>query len=97
MMKPNVGLYVHIPFCRKKCLYCDFCSFAGTDETLRAAYTDALCREIASYRDALQDYRIDTIYFGGGTPSLLMPQELGAILDTVRKCFKVTENAEISG
>lgn len=96
MMKPDVGLYVHIPFCRKKCLYCDFCSFAGTDETLRAAYTDALCREIGSYRDALRNFRIDTIYFGGGTPSCLAPAETARILDQIAAVAEIAPDAEVT-
>ena len=105
----NLGIYIHIPFCLRKCPYCDFYSVAEAQQgkaetdTMRVRFVKALCREIESggwkygiKAHAGENRPVDTVYLGGGTPSLLMPQELGAILDTVRKCFKVTENAEIS-
>ena len=105
----DLGIYIHIPFCLRKCPYCDFYSVAeaqyGKAETdaIRGRFVKALCREIEAggrkygmKAPAGEARQADTVYFGGGTPSLLTPQELEAILDTVRKCFKVAENAEIS-
>ena len=63
-------LYIHIPFCVKKCQYCDFLSFAA-DEATQAAYVEALLREIAYYGPHCSDYLVSTVYIGGGTPSWL--------------------------
>lgn len=95
-MKPEVGVYVHIPFCRRKCLYCDFCSFTGTDAETRARYVDAVVRELRSYRAALAPYRVDTVYIGGGTPSLLTEGETARILGALHECFDVCTDAEIT-
>lgn len=105
----NLGIYIHIPFCLRKCPYCDFYSVAEAQqgkseiEGLRARFVKALCREIES---GVRKYgmkartgearQVDTIYLGGGTPSLLMPHELEEIMDTVRKNFELSGNAEIS-
>lgn len=86
------GLYVHIPFCRHKCLYCDFPSYGGLEQWLEP-YTEALCREISN---APQTGEADTVYIGGGTPSLLTPNQLGRILAAVRQKFTLTPGAEIT-
>lgn len=88
------GLYLHIPFCERKCNYCDFYSGSFTDK-LRARYVDKLCREIEKW-GRLNTCPIDTIYFGGGTPSLLTPAQLEEILSAVFKSFKVLDTAEIT-
>lgn len=88
-----LGLYVHIPFCRHKCLYCDFPSYAGL-ERYRDGYIRALCREIAASPYAGE--AADTIYLGGGTPSLLDPPAIGAILDQLRQTFRIRDGAEIT-
>ena len=69
-MKKELELYVHIPFCVKKCAYCDFLSGPAW-EAEKAAYTDALLREIKSVKAAYRDYRVSTVFLGGGTPSVL--------------------------
>lgn len=84
--KTPIGLYLHIPFCKGKCPYCDFYSFYP-DESTVDAYTDALCREISKTGRCF-----DTVYFGGGTPSLLGAERVSRILGLVT----VTENAEIT-
>ena len=89
----NLGLYLHIPFCKRKCAYCDFYS-AVFNDTLAEDYTQALQREIKQW-GGKQNRPIDTIYFGGGTPSLLNHRIL-PILDTVNTSFKVQNNAEIT-
>ena len=94
-MKP-LGLYLHIPFCRSKCLYCDFCSFPRPKEETVARYVDALCRDIALWGARAKDHRVDTVYFGGGTPTVLSADCLSRILETVFRHFSVTEDAEIT-
>lgn len=91
----NTGIYIHIPFCRSKCGYCDFPSYAG-QETLYDAYTAALCRELAGRGGLFSRVRIDSIYIGGGTPSLLPEKNLAAIIETMRKHFVLAPDAEFS-
>ncbi len=94
--KPHLGLYFHIPFCRSKCLYCDFCSRVGQTKEKMKAYTDALCRELLSYQDRLGGYSVDTVYFGGGTPSLLPEAMLCEILDAVSAHCSLDADAEVT-
>lgn len=83
-----LGLYVHIPFCVKKCAYCSFLSFpAGESE--REAYTDTLCKEIRAYEEISDDYLVESIYFGGGTPSILKIDQLSRILDAIKSTFLI--------
>ena len=90
----HLGLYLHIPFCRSKCLYCDFCSFVNRSEADREAYVRALVAEIESKRN--YDYTVDTVYFGGGTPSLLSEEQIAEILAAVRENFRVARDVEIT-
>ena len=94
-MKKSLGIYVHIPFCVLKCRYCDFCSFAGKGSQDMRAYVDELCRRIERF-DGARDYEVDTLYFGGGTPSLIGAESIGRILDSVRGTFCLSESAEIT-
>jgi oxygen-independent coproporphyrinogen-3 oxidase len=89
----KVGIYLHIPFCVSKCWYCDFFSVVGKEEAI-PDYVDAVCQEMYLY--AGQGLMADTVYFGGGTPSLLSPGQLGRILDSLRSGFRLTEDAEVS-
>ncbi len=86
-----IGLYLHIPFCKSKCAYCDFYSVAKSADD-RSRYLDALIGEFSRYRGAA----VDTVYLGGGTPSLLTPQEIEKLLLAVHKNFKVSDGAEIT-
>ena len=89
MMKADaIGLYVHIPFCLRKCNYCDFCSFDSLDGKIRAEYISALIREIKSYKRE-EKISVDTLFFGGGTPSLLEPHEFEAIVEAIRESFNL--------
>lgn len=88
-------LYVHIPFCVKKCSYCDFLSFS-CDERTQIEYADALIREICYYGPLYKDYVVNTIYIGGGTPSWLNEDKLVEIMDAIYRNFQVLEDAEIS-
>lgn len=88
------GLYIHIPFCRSRCSYCDF--YSTTREAEAAHYVRALCREIEERREELPHARVRTIYIGGGTPSLLTPAQLQQILDAVYANYEVEEGAEVT-
>ncbi len=94
MKAKSVGLYVHIPFCLSKCAYCDFCSFSTKDESLIDGYVDALCNEIYSYRE--KEISVDTVFFGGGTPSLLSPDLLKKILYAINATFDLSELSEFT-
>ncbi|MBA2502383.1 MAG: radical SAM family heme chaperone HemW [Pyrinomonadaceae bacterium] len=87
----KVGIYIHIPFCRSRCSYCDFATGAY-DAELCERYVSAVAKEISSF-DA-GDHEVDTIYFGGGTPSLLTPAQVETILDSVHKQFHVAAQTE---
>ena len=88
------GLYLHIPFCRSRCIYCAFHS--GTELVLRQRYVDALCHELRQRRDYLNGEKISTIYFGGGTPSLLTKTDFQQIFDEISANFLVDDDAEIT-
>lgn len=90
----KLGLYLHIPFCRTKCLYCDFCSFVSREATERESYVRALITEIEGKRN--YEYLVDTVYFGGGTPSLLTKEQIARILSVVRENFCVSPDVEIT-
>lgn len=85
MVKRELELYIHIPFCVRKCAYCDFLSAPATQETMRA-YVDVLCREILEFPWAGQ-YEVSTVFFGGGTPSILPPELTEKILHAVHEKF----------
>lgn len=87
-----MNAYIHIPFCTSICSYCDFTSFAGQEGKM-SAYVDALCREIAQSSLAGP---LETVYFGGGTPSLLPPEKIGQILKTIREKAGLGAAAEVS-
>ena len=82
--KPPIGVYVHFPFCLKKCPYCDFVSFARAREEIdHRGYADAVLAELERRRPALEGKRLSTVFFGGGTPSLWEPAELGRVLRAI--------------
>lgn len=89
------GVYVHIPYCVRKCAYCDFCSVPRDDTA--EAYPDALCREIELSRDRLPcEGPVPSVFFGGGTPTVLPAEALMRILGTIRKTYEVLPDAEIT-
>ncbi|MBQ8584428.1 MAG: radical SAM family heme chaperone HemW [Clostridia bacterium] len=94
MRADGIGLYIHLPFCVRKCAYCDFCSFAGVDGSIISEYADALASEILSYRE--RGFKVDTVFFGGGTPSLLSPEDFRKIMRAVRESFLLSDEAEIT-
>ena len=91
----NLGIYVHIPFCKKKCEYCDFVSFSGI-ENKQKEYVDALILDIKNSAKVVSNYKIDTIYFGGGTPSFIESKYIVDILKAIKENYKVTKHAEIT-
>ncbi len=91
----KLAIYIHIPFCVRKCLYCDFLSAPASDET-KEQYVQALCREIREERKSYVNYKIETIFLGGGTPSLLSGEQLDRILGTVFDAYQVADDCEIS-
>ncbi len=93
-MMEKLSIYVHIPFCVKKCEYCDFYSLC--DLSRREAYAAALIAQIKSFRSEAKNKLVDTIYFGGGTPSLLAGEDIVRILKTIRSVFRVSDEAEIT-
>ena len=94
-MEKSLGLYVHIPFCAAKCAYCDFYSLPRSEAKMDAC-VDALRRHLRDFSPRAADHRVDTVYFGGGTPSYLGPERLAVLLETVRSCYHVAPGAEIT-
>lgn len=103
LISPNIcnlepqGFYIHIPFCRRKCFYCDFAITTGKTE-LQEHYVEVLCQEIALIAKESFPYTaaLKTIFFGGGTPSLLKPSQIDEILQTINRYWAIANNAEIS-
>ncbi len=94
--KTPLGIYVHVPFCRSKCQYCDFYSMSNKDDKMIDAYLQAVCDHIKETGPLAPGYKVDTIYFGGGTPSFLGADALATILTMIRRSFDVDVNAEIT-
>jgi oxygen-independent coproporphyrinogen-3 oxidase len=88
-------LYVHVPFCKHKCGYCDFNAYAGMDRLI-PDYIDALEKELVFARERYPFAQLDTVYFGGGTPSLLPAGEVARLLDFIRHTFNIAPDAEIT-
>lgn len=94
-MAKELSLYVHIPFCVRKCLYCDFLSFYA-DKSVQERYFEALAKEIRISADSLKDHRVISIFFGGGTPSFPESKDVCRLLNTIGDIFDVDSDAEIS-
>ncbi len=90
-----LGLYIHVPFCKHKCIYCDFYSLAG-QEARMDDYTAAVCAHLTETAPFAAGHMVDTVYIGGGTPTYLGPARLGKILKTVHKKYRVAKDAEIT-
>jgi len=89
----TLGLYLHFPFCFRKCFYCDFPSYADK-EHLFSSYAAALRREITARSGGFASFTVDTVYFGGGTPTLLPTEELLQIIAAIKENFQIAQNAE---
>ena len=94
--KTPLGIYIHIPFCRSKCQYCDFYSMPCKDDKLMDGYLDAICAHIKEAGALCPGYKVDTVYFGGGTPSYFGADALAIIMTTLRRNFDVAMDAEIT-
>ena len=98
--KMPFALYIHIPFCARRCGYCDFNTYTiaelGGDESIEKRYVDALIKEIALARSIVGDQQVTTIFFGGGTPTLLPSSEIARILDAVQRQFRLSDDVEIT-
>ncbi|HLN73590.1 MAG TPA: radical SAM protein, partial [Prolixibacteraceae bacterium] len=88
------GIYIHIPFCRKRCHYCDF--FKSTDLRQKARLLSALNKELKERASELSSDTVSTIYLGGGTPSVLLLDEHRELLDTIQENYQVIADAEIT-
>ena len=89
-MNNEIGLYIHIPFCIKRCFYCDFVSYENKEELIEQ-YIEALCTEIIQNSEILSQYKIKTVYFGGGTPSYIDDMYIEKIMSTL-KLFQKDES-----
>ena len=95
MKKRDLELYLHIPFCVKKCNYCDFFSAAGSREE-QEAYVQAMIQEICGYKDSLHSYEVKTVFLGGGTPSLLSERQAEELFQSLYDSFTIQKDAEIT-
>ena len=95
MNKKKLEIYVHIPFCAKKCAYCDVLSFPG-NMRMRREYTDKLLEEIRIQSSFVREYQVDTIFLGGGTPSVLDVTDITAIMGTLKEHYDIAPDAEIT-
>lgn len=94
--KKELGIYIHIPFCVSKCIYCDFLSMPMDDDT-KSEYVKALCTEIKNFADRYKDiYEIKSVFFGGGTPSILKPRLMKEIFDCIYDNFILKQDCEIT-
>ena len=91
----KAGIYLHIPFCKTKCIYCDFYSVTKREDSI-SKFIDCLVKEIKLNKNKLQNYDFDTIFFGGGTPSVLTESQLEKILNALHKYYKLNQNVEIT-
>ncbi|MFN8499905.1 MAG: radical SAM family heme chaperone HemW [Anaerolineae bacterium] len=95
-----LAVYVHVPFCHLRCNFCNLHAYGMGDygplPSLRADYTDALCREVGLWAEKIGRARVETVFFGGGTPTELSVAQLGAVLDRIRDTFDVAPDAEVT-
>ena len=96
MRDGSLGIYIHIPFCIKKCNYCDFCSFPNADGSLASAYADELIRRIEDFSKGNGKRYVNTVYFGGGTPTLMPAEDFERIFDALGECFEIAKDSEIT-
>jgi len=94
--KTPLGIYVHVPFCRSKCQYCDFYSLTAKDDKLMDGYLNAMIAHIRETGPLAPGYKVDTIYFGGGTPTFFGADGMATLLTAIRRSFDVDPDAEIT-
>lgn len=96
MKNNSLGIYLHIPFCIRKCNYCDFCSFPDASGACIGAYADELIKRITAFFARYGKRRADTVYFGGGTPTLMPAECFEGVLAALKNCFDISKDAEIT-
>lgn len=94
-MRRELELYIHIPFCVKKCAYCDFLSRSASDQQIEE-YVQALIEEIRYYKEVAKKYEVSTVFLGGGTPSLLTEEQMKVLMEVLGQTFFIRQNAEIT-
>lgn len=94
--KKRLGLYLHIPFCRSKCAYCDFYSLPAQSDEVMERYVNALIAHMQSYKKGARDYVADTVFIGGGTPTALPPESLTRLIRAVKRNFSLMRDAEFT-
>ncbi|MCL4271909.1 MAG: radical SAM family heme chaperone HemW [Anaerolineales bacterium] len=94
-MSTDTSIYLHIPFCKHRCAYCDFNTYAGQEATI-PAYVEALIKEIEFIGNQKPDFNVPTIFFGGGTPSLLSGPQFDSIMSALFSAFSISANAEVT-
>ncbi len=94
-MTSNLGIYVHIPFCVRKCNYCDFLSFSA-DECVKHQYVNAVRKEMESRKETLKDYVADSVFIGGGTPSILSVSDMDVVFQGLSDCFSLSNDVEFT-
>ena len=94
-MRRELELYIHIPFCVKKCTYCDFLSGPASDQQIEE-YVQALIEEIRYYKEVAKNYEVSTVFWGGGTPSLLTGEQMKVLMEALGQTFFIRQNAEIT-
>lgn len=90
----KIGLYIHIPFCKRKCFYCDFCSYADKLD-LQEQYINAVIKEL-DYVSKNKEYLVETVYIGGGTPSIINEKLIVQLINSIKQFFKIDDSAEIT-
>ena len=95
-MKKSLGLYIHIPFCHAKCAYCDFYSKSGMSDSMMQRYVDSVLLQMEDYSPAARGYSVDSVFIGGGTPTVLPVDAMCDLLEGVRRHFNVARNAEFT-
>ena len=93
---PPLALYVHLPWCVRKCPYCDFNSYTAGDDAPRDRYLGALLKDLAIESERAAGRPLISVFLGGGTPSLFSPQQIGLLLEEVDRCFVLASNVEIT-
>lgn len=92
----KLGLYLHIPFCLHKCNYCDFCSFPGQGQEVVEAYVDRLCADLKAKSKRAGDYLVDSVYIGGGTPTILTQAQFAKIGEALQKNYSFADDLEFT-
>ena len=92
---PPLSVYIHVPFCQRKCHYCDFNTYAGIDHLI-PPYVEALLSELRNWAGLARGHQVTTVFLGGGTPSLLSGAQMQAVLDACRASFSLVPDPEIT-